>query len=159
MSFYTDIIQKDLRYHSPLACYDPALLHPDFRQVVQDIIADAAAMGETLHIGETFRSQARQAYLFSKNLTQLRTVGVHGYGLACDLIRLVNGKYDPVGQDYAFLIKLCAAHPCPWPNAQTISGADWGLPNQIHTFRDWDHIQAVTIAQQPALFSQEWYPS
>lgn len=157
MSFYTDVIQRDPRFNSPAECRDPMLLEPHFRQVIADIIADAARRGLTLEHGETFRSEARQEWLFAKGLTQIREVGVHHFGLACDLLLIRGGRYDPVGAHYVFLEKLCAAHPCPW--GPTISGIDWGEPNQPHSFRDWDHVQCCTIDQQPALFSGQWYPN
>ena len=157
MSFYSKVIQKDPRFHSPNACYDPALLFPPFRAVVEAIIHDALVAGYTLHIGETFRSEARQQMLFAKGLTQIRQVGVHNFGLAADLILMVNGRYDPVGTHYEFLVDLCAKRPCPW--GPTVSGIDWGQPDRPHSFRDYDHIQGVILAQQPALFAGTFYPA
>jgi hypothetical protein len=156
MSFLTDVIQKDIRFNSTAECRDPTLLEPHFRTVVEAIIADAASHGWKLEIGETFRSKARQEYLFAKGATELKDVGVHGYGLACDLLYINNGKYDTIGPHYSFLMGLCKVHSCPW--GDTVWGGNWDEPNLPHSFRDWDHIQAITLAEQPKLFSGEWYP-
>lgn len=155
MNFYRSTIVPDPRFKSSQACYDVALLEPNFRKVITDIIADVASRGITLHTGETFRSQARQFYLYSKGLSHLAHVGVHNFGLACDLSLITNGEYDPVGEHYAFLLDLAKAHPCPW--GPTVSGIDWGsgTPHQ----EDWDHLQGVTIAQQARLFAGTWYPT
>ena len=157
MSFYTDIIRRDPRFTSSAECRDPGLLDPHFRAVVEAIVAGAAAKGLTLEIGETFRSAERQKYLFAKGVTQLCHVGVHAYGLACDLLLITGGKYDPLGTHYGFLAGLCAAHPCPW--GPTIWGGDWGEPQKPHSFRDYDHVQAIAVARQDALFDGAWYPA
>lgn len=60
MSFFTEVIRNDKRFSSPLACYDPALLEPNFRAAAAAIIAAAAQAGHHLRLGETFRSAPRQ---------------------------------------------------------------------------------------------------
>jgi hypothetical protein len=157
-NFYTNVIQKDPRFATTDAVTDPALLEPRFRAAISAIIADAAALGHRLKIGETYRSVQHQQWLFAKGRTKLRNVGVHHYGLAADLLMIdAAGHYDPVGEHYAFLVDLAKKHPLPW--GPMISGIDWGTPPaSAHTFNDWDHLQGVTIAQQPALFAGTWYP-
>jgi hypothetical protein len=49
-------------------------------------------MGIKLMVYETNRSQHRQRELFDQGATKLRAVGVHHYGLACDIVRVVNGE-------------------------------------------------------------------
>jgi len=82
-SFFVDVISKDGRFHSLKRISDPRLLEPRTRAAVKAVIADAAAHGIALMIFETYRSQERQTELFNQKATQLRTVGVHHFGLAC----------------------------------------------------------------------------
>ena len=150
MSFYTDVIQKSPKFQTKLAVRDMGLLEPRFRAVVTQIMADAAALGKTLTILETYRSVERQEQLYEAGATQLRTVGVHHYGLACDLGIVIGGRVDWKG-DYGILGTLAQKHGVIW-------GGDWGTPNQPHSFRDYDHIQAIRVADQPRLFAGTWYP-
>ena len=149
-NFYTNATMKDSRFHSIECCKDLGLLEPITRASVQTIIAAAAKLGKTLVVLETYRSPARQQYLFTKRVTQLRKVGVHGYSLAADL-GLENPNYDGNGEHYLFLRNLAE-------EAGMISGIDWGTPNQSHSFRDWDHIQRVAVSRQNSLFAGTWYP-
>ena len=126
------------------------MLEPGTKAAVLAIIADAAAQGITLQVTETYRSCERQEQLFEKKVTQLKTVGVHHYGLAADFCKIINGKASWTG-DWKFLRDLADKHGM-------VSGVDWGHPERPHTFCDADHVQRVTIDQQPALFAGSWYP-
>ncbi len=86
-NFYTDAMRKDARFASLQPIHDLALLEPVTRSKVLVIIADAAAAGIKLMAYETYRSQARQTRLYHQRATKLKTVGVHHYGLACDLVK------------------------------------------------------------------------
>ena len=149
-NFFTDVIQGDPRFHSTNRISDPALLEPVTRAAVQAVIADAATRGIKLMIFETLRSQERQMALFEQGATQLRTVGVHNYGLACDLVKNVNGDPSWKG-DFSFLGVVAPHHGLVW-------GGDWGTPNLPHSFRDNDHVQRCSVAMQAQLFRGEWYP-
>jgi hypothetical protein len=149
-NFYTDVIKKDPRFHSTKRINDPALLEPVTRAAVQAVIADAAARGIKLMIFETFRSQERQMTLFEQGATQLRTVGVHNYGLACDLVKDINGEPSWKG-DFSFLGVIAPHHRLVW-------GGDWGRPDLPHSFRDNDHVQRCSVAMQAQLFRGEFYP-
>jgi len=149
-NFYTDVLMKDARFHSTQAIRDPLLLEPVTRAAVQAVIADAAAHGISLMIFETYRSQERQQELFNQGATKLRTVGVHHYGLACDVVKDVGGQPSWKGV-FTFLRDLGLAHGLIW-------GGDWGTPNQPHSFVDSDHLQRCSIGRQAALFSGQWYP-
>ena len=129
MSFYTDVLQKDSRFHSTTPIRDPALLEPVTRAAVAAIIADAKAEGIELMILETYRSQELQQIYFTRGATQLRTVGVHHYGLACDLGIVVAGQVNWKA-DYSILGRLAAKHDLVW-------GGDWGDPADPHSFRDY----------------------
>jgi hypothetical protein len=149
-TFYTDVIQKDPRFESPTRVADLALLEPTTRRLVEQIIASAQQMGISLMVYETFRSQARQQELFNQGASKLRAVGVHNYGLACDIVRNIGGEPSWKG-DFSFLGQLAEASGLIW-------GGDWGNPNIKHSFVDAVHVQRCTIARQPALFAGTWYP-
>ena len=150
-NFYTDVIKKDARFTSTASCRDMALLEPAFRQKVMDLMAASSAAGTPLMVTETYRSSQRQTMLFNQGATQLKTVGVHHYGLACDFAKVVGGE-PSWGGSWTFMQALCAAQGIVW-------GGDWGTPSQPHTFHDWDHVQGCTVAQQAVLFAGTWYPS
>jgi hypothetical protein len=149
-NFYTDVIQKDSRFRSTKRVSDPALLEPAMRAAVQAVIADAEAHGIKLMIFETYRSQERQVELFNQHASQLKKVGVHHYGLACDIVKDVNGEPSWKGS-FSFLQALAKAHGLIW-------GGDWGTPNVHHSFQDTDHVQRCSVADQAKLFRGEWYP-
>lgn len=150
MSFYLDVILEDPKFSTLDSVRDLFLLEPVMRAAVVGIIQGAAELGIQLVVTETFRSKDRQKHLFDTGASKLREVGVHHYGLACDFVKLINGKADWSG-DWSFLGKLAETHGLIW-------GGDWGEPNKPHTFRDNDHVQRVTKADQIKLFSGVWYP-
>lgn len=149
-NFFTDVIQKSDWYHNPAQCRDMGLLEPRFRAKVEAIIADAAAVGITLCVSETYRSPARQEQLYTQGATQLKSLGTHSFGCACDVYKLVDGKAHWDG-DWSFLGRLCVKHGTVW-------GGDWGMPDKPHSFRDNDHIQAIAVADQAKLFAGTFYP-
>jgi hypothetical protein len=155
MSFFTDVIKVDPRFTSTAVCKDMALLEPVTRAAAEALIVDAAAMGIALIVTETFRSQARQEYLFSRHLTQLEKAGVHEYGLAFDVARIEEGKADWTAKGYYFLDQLAPKHGLVWGG----TWEDHSDPEAILRpgFHDWDHLQRIEVAQQEALFNG-WYP-
>src|ERR1700685_824536 len=90
-NFFTDVISHDPRLSLPTRVADPLLLEPVTRRLVHQIIDAAGQMGIEVMVYETFRSQSRQQDLFNNGATKLRQVGVHHYGLACDIVRTVAG--------------------------------------------------------------------
>lgn len=149
-NFYTDVISKDPRFNSTIRIADPLLLEPMTRKLVQRIIDSAQQMGIAVMIFETYRSQARQLELFNNGATKLRTVGVHQYGLACDIVRVVGGEPSWKG-DFSFLSELARSSGLIW-------GGDWGNPDIRHSFVDSVHMQRCTVARQGALFAGTFYP-
>ncbi len=149
-NFFTDVISQDSRFNSVARIDDLMLLEPTTRGLVQQIVTNATAMGIAVMVFETYRSQARQEELFKQGATQLRTAGVHHYGLACDIVRVVNGEPSWKG-DFSFLGQL--AHSCG-----LIWGGDWGSPGASHTFVDAVHVQRCAIPRQAQLFAGTWYP-
>jgi len=151
MSFYTDVIKKSPWFNSINVCKDTALLEPSFRAKVQAVLEQAHNDGHDLRISETFRSQARQMYLFQHGATQLKNVGVHNFGLACDFALFEDGKYVGDGEKYRFLVDYAKKF-------KLVSGIDWGTPWQKHTFVDSGHVQDVPVFRQGELFALTWYP-
>jgi hypothetical protein len=149
MSFYFDVLKQHPHFTLSQRCAEPMLLEPVTRAAVEAVIADAAAMGISLMIFESFRSQARQQQLFDAGATQLKSVGVHNFGLAADLVRSVNGEPSWKG-DFTFLAKLAKKHGLIW-------GGDWNAPPPHH-FVDAVHVQRCSVARQAHLFAEAWYP-
>jgi hypothetical protein len=149
-NFFTDIILQDPRMESTERISDLSTLEPVTRKLVQNIIKDAAAHGMELMVFETFRSKNRQKMLFDQGSTQLLNVGVHHYGLACDIVKKVNGEPSWKG-DFSLLGQLAKNYGLIW-------GGNWGTPEIHHSFIDVYHVQRCTIASQASLFSGEWYP-
>ena len=149
-NFYTDVLELDCRFHSANPIGDLGLLEPITRGLVQQVMQEAAALGISLIPFETYRSQGRQLNLFEQGKSQLHTVGVHHYGLACDLVRDVCGAPSWEG-DFSFLRVIARHHKLIW-------GGDWGNPCQPHRLYDAVHLQRCSVARQAALFRGEWYP-
>jgi hypothetical protein len=149
-NFYTDVISRDPRFESVSRVSDPSLLEPATRQLVTAIISAAKHMGIELTIFETYRSQQRQQELFNQGATKLRKVGVHHYGLACDIVKVVAGEPSWKG-DFSFLGQLAQSSGMIW-------GGDWGEPHIKHTFIDAVHVQRCTVARQANLFAGAWFP-
>ena len=84
---------------------DLSLLEPATRQLVESLVCAAQQMEIEVMIYETYRSQNRQQELFNNGATKLRTVGVHHYGLACDIVRVAAGEPWWKG-DFSFLGQL-----------------------------------------------------
>jgi hypothetical protein len=149
-TFYTDVISKDTRFGSSVRIADAALLEPMTRQLVERIVSTAQQMGIELMIYETYRSQGRQQELFNSGASKLRTVGVHHYGPACDIVRSVGGEPCWKG-DFTFLGQLAQSCGLIW-------GGDWGAPHIKHSFIDSVHVQRCTVGRQGDLFAGGWYP-
>ena len=136
-------LRDDARFHSPERIADPGLLYPPFRRKVEAILRGAKAQGQDYVLFETYRSQERQVELFRQGVTQLRTVGVHHFGLAADLVRRVDGRLT-WSADYRLLGELADEEGLVW-------GGRW-------KFRDAAHIQAIAVKDQARLFRGEWFP-
>jgi hypothetical protein len=149
-NFFTDFILNDPRASSMHAINDMGLLEPVTRLTIQKVIAEAKAQGLELMVFETYRSKQRQEQLFNEGRTKLKNVGVHHYGLACDLVRNVNGQPSWQGS-FAVLGQLAHKHGLIW-------GGDWGNPNIHHDFIDAVHVQRCSLRRQNDLFSGAWYP-
>jgi hypothetical protein len=149
-TFYTDVISADLRFGTVNRVTDSSLLEPMTRRLVAGLVASAHQMGIEVMIYETYRSQNRQQALFENGASKLRTVGVHHYGLACDIVRVVSGEPSWKG-DFSFLGQLARSSGLIW-------GGDWGEPSIKHSFIDSVHVQRCTVARQGNLFAGAWYP-
>ncbi|MEZ5833796.1 MAG: M15 family metallopeptidase [Dongiaceae bacterium] len=149
-NFYTETIQRHPKFNSVERVSDINLLEPKMRDLVQQIVADAAAAGQQLMVFETYRSPARQEELFRRKATKLRKVGVHHYGLACDIVKDIAGDPSWKGS-FDFLGRLAKRHGLIW-------GGDWGEPDKPHKFVDSVHVQRCTVARQGRLFRGTWYP-
>ena len=150
-NFYVDVICKDLRFNRPARVSDVLLLEPVTRGLVEAVLDEARQRGEDLLVYETFRSRARQLDLYKRGASKLREVGVHHYGLACDVVKNINGDPSWKGS-FALVGELAKKHGLVW-------GGDWGSPGKRHSFVDLVHVQRISVARQGALFRGEWYPA
>lgn len=150
MTTFYDTLRNSKAFRSDAVCKDMNMLEPGTRAAVLALVADAKAQDIDLRVLETYRSQTRQSALFAKHATQLRTVGCHGYGVACDFGVFVNGAYQPSDKAYQFLRQAARRHGL-------ISGIDWGHP-VAKGFEDSDHVQRIPVWRQTALFNGSWYP-
>lgn len=148
--FYNSVVVRDPRFNSSSRVQDLNLLEPITRSLVQRVLASARQMGIELMAFETYRSQQRQQELFSQGASKLQKVGVHHYGLACDIVRVAGGEPSWKG-DFSFLGELARSSGLIW-------GGDWGDPTLKHTFVDPVHVQRCTVARQAELFAGTWYP-
>jgi hypothetical protein len=149
-NFYTEVLSLDPRFEVVYRVSDPFLLEPATRLLVAGIISAAKQMGIELMVYETYRSQQRQQELFKNGATKLHNVGVHHYGLACDIVRVVGGEPSWKG-DFSFLGRLAGSSGMIW-------GGDWGAPEIRHSFIDAVHVQRCTVARQSDLFAGVWFP-
>ena len=150
-NFKTEVIDNSPLKNSTSRIDTLDLLYPPMRARIEAIISDAAKQGHKLMVLETYRSPARQEMLFRQGATQLEKVGVHGYGLACDLAFLSPDGSVNWKADFSVLGKLAASHGLIW-------GGDWGEPDKPHSFRDYDHVQYIRVEDQERLFGGEWFP-
>src|ERR1700693_5786283 len=87
-NFYEDFIAGG-HLQTAARTSDTEMLEPVTRLAVASILAAAKAeLGLALMVWEAFRSQLRQEQLFAKKATELEHVGVHGYGLAADIVKV-----------------------------------------------------------------------
>lgn len=153
-NFYTDVILKSPQFHSIEIYKGLDLLEPITRTAVETLIGLAKTeLAIDLVVTETFRSQARQEYLFKQKKTQLQHVGVHNFGLAVDFAKVIDGK-DSWEGDWSFMSKLA-------PRVGLISGYNWGHPYPVPPggFQDPDHVQRVDTSKfQSLLLAGKWYP-
>lgn len=150
-SFYTNIIQKSNEFNSTNRITDLGLLFPPFLAKVMKVLDALAAAGHTAKVFETYRSEPRQQLLFKQRATKLKTVGVHHYGLACDIVFWIAGE-PSWKADYSILAKIATQEGL-------ISGANWGhLKSPSGDFHDMDHVQYINVSDQNKLFNDSWYP-
>jgi hypothetical protein len=149
-NFFAAVIAQDPRFHSRKHVSDLNLLERFTRSLVQQVIQEAATLSIVLVAFETYRSQDRQLELFQQGKAQLQTVGVHHFGLACDLVREVGGAPSWEG-DRSLLKAIARHHRLNW-------GGGWGTPCRPRKLYDAVPVQRCSVARQAALFRGEWYP-
>lgn len=144
MNFYSSVIFQDKRFKSVQRINDLDLLEPIFRKQIINILLKGAELGLNLAIYETYRSKQRQELLFDQDMTQLKEVGVHHFGLACDIVRVIDGRYS--WENLSDIAPLAKANTVIW-------GGDWGTPEKENSFRDEAHFQRCTVYRQHDLLS------
>jgi peptidoglycan L-alanyl-D-glutamate endopeptidase CwlK len=86
----------------PRRNFDPALLHPVFREKAQALLDSLAAEGIPFRLFEGFRSPERQQYLYAQGRTRPGVIvtkaragqSYHQYGLAGDFVLFEKGGWS-----------------------------------------------------------------
>jgi peptidoglycan L-alanyl-D-glutamate endopeptidase CwlK len=74
-------------------------LHPKVQELCKKHIEACKARGVTIQVTNTLRDAEYQAYLYAQGrtrtgdiVTNMKDIGPHGFGLAYDIVPIVNGK-------------------------------------------------------------------
>jgi peptidoglycan L-alanyl-D-glutamate endopeptidase CwlK len=126
---------------------DIAELVPYVRVRAVSWIRECNAAGLDPRISETYRTDARQAWLFAQGLTKVRLTGAHGFRVALDFFFVQDGKtaYPPVMMKAA--ADIAKRIGFAW-------GGDWV------SFRDTPHLEmlgGVTLTQYRQGRRPTWY--
>jgi len=108
---------------------DLMLLVPSCRARVGVLLAMAKAAGLDVVVYETKRTDERQLHLYNRKRSKIKKTGMHGKGLAVDVVFLVNGQLSWSG-DWNKLAAL-------GKKAGLNCGHYW------KTFKDSAHFQAA----------------
>jgi cell division protein FtsL len=119
-------------------------LQPRVAELATKLLALAKSKGIDVAVSETCRTQERQEALFNNGVTKLRSVGIHGYGLAFDVARADGSPLSTA--DLSELGKLGESIGLTW-------GGDWGSPGTPHTFVEPEHFQLGSVEEQPHIFA------
>lgn len=146
MNWYEDEIKKHSQYISAKLVSDLDILYPQFSLLILKLFVSARKEGLPICIYETYRSQERQAELFSKGVTKLKTNGMHHFGIAADLVFL-NGK-NPSWDSKNNWRRLGAL-------GQTL-GLEWG--GSWKSFVDLPHFQLIpaTASEQAKIINKNY---
>ena len=128
------------------ACRDLSELVPYVRTRLEKWMAKCLSEGLDVRISETYRSQARQEYLYSHGKTQVRSLGAHYFRVAADFF--IKGGSDIYPEE-----KMKAAADI----AKTY-GFEWG--GDWKSFKDTPHLQmlgGITLAEYRQGRRPKWY--
>jgi len=140
--FFAEVIYDSPKYNTPNSCNDTDLLYPPFYEKIKKLETDYLEVHETpFYILETYRSNTLQQIYFNRGASQIRSNGMHHYGIAVDLVAKINGKvrYDVL--DYAWIRDYVSKDDNLW-----LKEGDMTMLN----FED-AHIQYIRVSQQNEL--------
>jgi hypothetical protein len=107
---YLEKIIVSGKYKLPSPCKDIDLLLPDFKSIVDESIYEYNQVNnDEVYILETYRSNALQLAYYHRGASQIKTNGMHHYGIAVDLCRAADGKYADYNLDYKVLRHIAQA--------------------------------------------------
>ena len=122
-------------------------LIPYVRVNAEKWIAQCKAAGLDVRVSETYRSDARQAYLYAQGLSTVKTTGAHGFRVALDFFFVEGGKTSYPAAKMAAAAQIAKALGFEW-------GGDWT------SFKDMPHLQmlgGVSLAQYRQGKRPPWY--
>ena len=137
---------------------DTQYLFQPFGQVVEEILRQISELGLPFAAFETFRSPARQAEVYEKGYSRIKTPGPHAFGLAIDIVGTANGK--PLSG--IFDSASWSHQKYPWRKLGEVVesyGLIWG--GRWKSIVDYPHLQAIPVDLKlyRRILSGEWYPA
>lgn len=148
MGWYSEKIKTSPAYRLFERVSALDLLYPPFATSLVKLFATARSESLPIMIFETYRSQERQLDLFNKGATTLKRNGMHHFGVAADIVFLINGAPSwAATHNWARLGKIGQDFGLEW-------GGAWG------GFIDKPHFQLIpaTFTAQAQIVAEQ-YPS
>lgn len=135
---YVSVLLPSDSFLSPNPVRDKDLLYEPFHEMLLRLADNFhTAYGYAVKSLETFRSQALQLFYYNNGASQIKTNGMHHYGVACDFIFI-----DPNG---------ASTYKGPWNKLhdafEAMGGPDLG------SLESWDagHLQYIPVSEQTTL--------
>lgn len=124
-------------------CDDIKKLHKSLIPLCEEFLTICKERNLNVKLYETLRTDERQQELFKKGVTKIKTRGMHGYGLAFDV---VFDDKSPWGEHHSW-----SSLGQVGKDLGLIWGGDW------KNFNDRPHFQIVTLAEQKQVH-KGWAP-
>ena len=131
---WLETLQKLPAFTDPELQTDPELLYDPVRIRIELTLKDARAEGLSVMLFETFRADARQLNLWKQKRTKIKKRGMHGCGMAGDIV-FVDAHGQPSWKEPT---------PGAWKRLGVIGkkhGLYWG--GDFKSFTDSPHFQGV----------------
>ena len=130
-----------------ITCRDLNELVPYVRVRAEQWIQRCQAAGLDVRVSETYRSDARQAYLYEQKLSTVKVTGAHGFRVALDFFFVESGKTAYPTAKMTAAAQIAKSLGFEW-------GGDWT------SFRDMPHLQmlgGLSLAQYRTGKRPSWY--
>ncbi|MFA5404921.1 MAG: peptidoglycan-binding protein [Ignavibacteria bacterium] len=81
-------LSKEYQENRAVACNNPELLFPDFKDIIDILERNCIADGISISRRETFRTNALQLSYYKSGASKIKLNGMHHYGIAQDILCL-----------------------------------------------------------------------